>query len=69
MDGNRGAGTAYLYLCRKARQVAEPDADDLEEQELLLLSRAETEEALANGEFKVLCWAAAVALALQHMKT
>jgi ADP-ribose pyrophosphatase len=66
VDANRGAGTAYLYLARCARRVAEPDADDLEEQELLLLSRAEVEAALEAGAFKVLPWAAAVALALRH---
>jgi ADP-ribose pyrophosphatase len=64
VDGNRGAGVANLFLARGAVRVAERNADDLEEQELLLLTRAETEAALANGEFKVLGWAANVALAL-----
>jgi ADP-ribose pyrophosphatase len=44
--------------------VRERNADDLEEQEMLLLSRAELEAALAANEFKVLAWATAVALAL-----
>jgi ADP-ribose pyrophosphatase len=66
VDSNRGAGTAHLYLARGARRVAEPDADDLEEQELLLLSREEIEAALEAGAFKVLPWAAGVALALRH---
>jgi len=69
VDGNRGAGTAYLYLARGARQVAAPSSDDLEEQELLSLSRAEVEAALLAGEFKVLGWAAAIALALQALKS
>jgi ADP-ribose pyrophosphatase len=64
VDGNRGAGRAHLFLARGARRVAEIDADDLEEQELLLLTRAQVAEALGAGEFKVLPWAAAVALAL-----
>jgi ADP-ribose pyrophosphatase len=68
VDGNRGAGTAYLYLARGARKVAEIHSDDLEEQELLYLSRAEIEAALTAGEFKVLSWAAVVALALQALK-
>jgi len=38
VDGNRGAGTAHFYLARRAHRVGEPDADDLEEQEPLLLS-------------------------------
>jgi ADP-ribose diphosphatase len=64
VDGNRGAGVGHLFLATGARRVAEPDADDLEEQELLLLGRREVEEALLAGEFKVMSWATAVALAL-----
>jgi ADP-ribose pyrophosphatase len=67
VDGNRGAGTAYLYLATGACQVAEPDADDLEEQTLLRLSRAETEKALHDGAFKVLPWTTAFALALLRL--
>ena len=66
VDSNRGAGTAHLYLALGAQSVTDPDADDLEEQELLLLSRAEIEAALDAGAFKVLGWAAGVALALRH---
>jgi ADP-ribose pyrophosphatase len=68
VDANRGAGMAYFFLARGARRVAEATPDDLEEQELLLLSRAEVETALAAGEFKVLPWATIVALALRHME-
>ena len=68
VDGNRGAGTAYLFLARGARRVADADADDLEEQDLLHLSRSELEAALAAGEFKLLPWATAVALALLHLE-
>jgi 8-oxo-dGTP pyrophosphatase MutT (NUDIX family) len=67
VDGNRGAGTAHLFLARGAYPVTDPDADDLEEQEVLHLSRAEVETALAAGEFKLLSWAAAVALALRRL--
>ena len=68
VDGNRGAGTAHLFLARDARRVAEPISDDLEEQQLLHLSRSEVEAALAAGEFKVLAWATIFALALLQMK-
>ena len=68
MDANRGVGVAYPFLATGARRVAEIDADDLEEQELLLLSRAEVEAALDAGEFKSLPWAAAVALALRQIE-
>ncbi len=67
VDGNRGAGMAYLFLARGARCIAEANADDLEEQELLRLSRSEIEAALASGEFKVLAWTTAVALALLYL--
>lgn len=68
VDGNRGAGTAHFFLARGARCVAEPDADDLEEQELLLLGHAEVEAGIAEGEFKSLPWAAAVAVALLYLR-
>lgn len=67
VDANRGAGMAYAYLATGAKKVTEPDADDLEEQELLLLSREEVEAALFNGEFKVLPWTSLVALSLLHL--
>jgi ADP-ribose pyrophosphatase len=66
VDGNRGAGVAHLFLARGAHKVAEPNADDLEEQEMVLLSRAEVAAAVAAGEFTVLPWAALAALALLH---
>ncbi len=68
VDGNRGAGVAHLYLAQGAYAVSKPNADDLEEMELLLLSRQEVENALAAGEFKVLPWSATVAMALLHLK-
>ncbi len=64
VDGNRGNGTAHLFLARGAYPVTEPDADDLEEQILLKLSRAEVEAAVARGAFKVLPWQAVMAMTL-----
>lgn len=64
VDANRGAGRAYPFLARGAQRVGDIIADDLEEQELLLFSRAELETALANGAFKAMPWALAIALAL-----
>jgi ADP-ribose pyrophosphatase len=64
VDGNRGCGIGHLYLARGARKLGEPGADDLEEQELLTLTREEVEEALLAGGFGVLSWAAVIALAL-----
>jgi ADP-ribose diphosphatase len=64
VDGNRGAGTAYLFLATNAQPAQPINADDLEEQHLLLLSRDDVQAALLAGEFKVLSWATAVALGL-----
>ncbi len=68
VNGNRGAGVAHLFLARGARRVTEPSGGDLEEQELLALSRSEVEAALDSGEFKVLAWATVMALALRHLE-
>jgi ADP-ribose pyrophosphatase len=68
VDGNRGNGRAHFFLARGAHYVQPIPSDDLEEQELLLLSREELAAALATGEFRVLPWAAAVALALARLK-
>jgi ADP-ribose pyrophosphatase len=67
VDANRGAGTAHFFLALHARHVAARDADDLEEQHLLHLSRAEFEAALDAGQFKALPWAASAALALRRL--
>jgi ADP-ribose pyrophosphatase len=67
VDPSRGAGIGYFFLARGAKPITAPDADDLEEQELLLLTRAEMEAALAAQSFKALAWAAIVALALREM--
>ena len=68
VDGNRGAGTAHFFLAQSARAVTEVRADDLEEQVLLHLDRGEVEVALAAGQFKVLAWAAIMALALLKLR-
>lgn len=68
VDGNRGVARAYLYLARGARRVADPNADDLEEQQLVMLTRAEVLAAVVAGEFGLLPWATAMALALLTVK-
>ncbi|MCX6903064.1 MAG: NUDIX hydrolase [Verrucomicrobia bacterium] len=67
VDANRGCGTAHFFLARKARPVAQATGGDLEEQELLHLSRAELEKAVQEGAFKALSWACAVALGLRRL--
>jgi len=67
LDPNRGIATMHLFLALNAKRVAEPNSDDLEDQELLLLSRNEIENALQAGEFKILAWSAVVAMSLNHL--
>lgn len=55
LDPNRGVGAMHLFLALGARPVARPDSDDLEKQELLLLSRAEIENALREGAWRERC--------------
>ncbi len=68
VDGNRGAGTAHLFLALNAQKVTEIDADDLEDQKLLLFTQDQILTALHEGRFKLLPWAAAIALALHYKK-
>ena len=67
VDPNRGVARGYLFLARHSHKFFTIESDDLEEQEILLLSRDELESALAEGKFKILAWAAAVAFALRHL--
>ena len=53
----------YLLPLRHPVPVARQLADDLEEQELMLLSKDEVQKALKAGEFKLLPWMGIVALA------
>jgi ADP-ribose pyrophosphatase len=67
LDPNRGIATMHLFLALNAKKVAEPNSDDLEDQELVVLSRNEIEQALRAGEFKVLSWSAVVAMSLNYL--
>lgn len=65
IDPNRGVATVHLYLARGARFVQDATSDELEDQFLLKLMRAELETALSAGEFKAIMWATTIALALR----
>ncbi|MGC8885541.1 MAG: NUDIX hydrolase [Verrucomicrobiia bacterium] len=67
IDANRGAGRGYFFLALNASKIQAPIQDDLEEQELLLLTRRELEEALDSNRFAILPWAAAVSFALRKL--
>jgi ADP-ribose pyrophosphatase len=63
IDGNRGGGTGHFFLARGARQVASPDAGDLEEIAVELLPLDALLAATRSGEVNVLSTAAAIGLA------
>ena len=67
VDANRGAGMANLFLALDAEAKCPPQADDLEQQELLLLSRGELEKSLDRGDFKVLAWLTVIVLGLRYL--
>lgn len=69
VDANRGNGRAHFFLATGVQWQQPIDADDLEELETLFLSVDEVRAALAAGEFKILSWAACIALALLHETT
>jgi ADP-ribose pyrophosphatase len=67
IDGNRGCGHAHFYLATGCRPCGHSPSDDLEEQELVTVSRADVLSALRAGEFGILPWSAALALALLEL--
>ena len=66
-DANRGMCMAHFYLALDAEPGGEVASDDLEEQELLHLAQDELAAALDAGEFKVVGWVVAVAMALREL--
>jgi ADP-ribose pyrophosphatase len=67
VDSNRGAGQAHLFLALDVRPKTAPIADDLEEQELQLVSRKELERTMENGQLQALGWAALLGLGLHKL--
>ena len=66
-DANRGNGKGYYFLAKNAQKVDQTAvSDDLEEQELLILSASELQEALDRNRVKIINWQAAFAMALLH---
>lgn len=62
VDANRGCGMAHFFLAKGAYIAGEPHADDLEPQEIVLLTRDEVRQSIQ--QFKVLPWSAIIAIAL-----
>ena len=67
VDANRGVGIAHLYLATGVRQLHPLSGDDLEEQEIIPLSRDELTSAYLNGEFQIISWTANIGLALAYL--
>ena len=61
---NYGCSTSHMYLAQNARRVAEPDAGDLEEIQIVLQNHREIAAAIRNGEIRSLGVMAALALVL-----
>jgi ADP-ribose pyrophosphatase len=62
VNANQGGAVSYLFHATGCRKVAAPDSDDLEETEILFLTRAEVLEAAGRGEVPLLTQLALLAL-------
>lgn len=63
MNANYGCGTLHLFLATGAQRTAVPNNEDLEDSELVLLTRDELRASVRNGETAVLAAVAAILLA------
>lgn len=69
VNSNYGCGRMHAFVARDARRVTQPNSGDLEEMELVLRPFTVAVEDLRAGRFELLSAAAALALALVHLKT
>jgi ADP-ribose pyrophosphatase len=67
VDGNRGCGTAHLFLAQGATRVADPDGKDLAELEIELLTLDDFVRAIDQGRSVELATAAAIGLAARRL--
>ena len=65
LDANYGGCRAHLFCARDARKVAEPASGDLEEMEILTLSRAALTGAVTRGDMPLIAPAMLILLASQ----
>jgi ADP-ribose pyrophosphatase len=64
VDANRHVGVGTFFLAKNARQIAEPDHDDLEEFEIRWVPLTELKKALFDGRVGILSYAANIAVGL-----
>lgn len=67
LNGNYYGGRAHFYLATGCHIVSEPNAGDLEEQQIIWLPLEELRQLWEKGEFQQLGAVAALGLALSHL--
>lgn len=67
VDGNRGCGSAHIFLAQGARRVAEPNSGDLEEINVHLMPFRDLAAIVASGATLEICTAAGVGLTALHL--
>jgi len=63
MNANYGCGTMHLFLATGARRTVAANNDDLEESELVFLTRDQLRASIGNGEVVVMAAVTAILLA------
>jgi ADP-ribose pyrophosphatase len=63
VSASYGCATMSLFTARDIRKISEPDGGDLEEMEILLMTREELQNAIRTGEMSAMSSVAAFALA------
>lgn len=66
VNGNQGCGTGHFFKASGAHRTRNPNSDDLEEMQLLLLHHDQLKTALKDGRIVLLNHIAAVLLALNN---
>ena len=69
LSGNYGAGNAYIYLATECTRIQEPDAGDLEEQEVIWLPTELVIDLYKKGRFQQMGAVAALGLAFARLGT
>lgn len=67
-DGNRGAGHGLLYLALDVVETTWKPSDDLERCDRMVMTLCELEDAILQGQFKLLPWTANAAMALLFLR-
>ncbi len=64
IDANRHIGTGHFFLALNARQISEPNHDDLEQFTVRWVSPSELQQALFDGRIAIISYAVNVAIGL-----